>query len=134
MSQVQVVLAYCSLARPSPGGCGWCGGPLPKRRKAWCGDRCANEFQKNHWWTLARRAAKRRDKYCCVRCGALPPPRAAARALRRKGRLEVNHVKPCLGRHSALSCSHHLDNLETLCPPCHRVHTRAHAQPLPSAL
>jgi 5-methylcytosine-specific restriction endonuclease McrA len=32
---------------------------------------------------------------------------------------------PCLGAHGSLSCAHHLDNLETLCPPCHRAHTAA---------
>ena len=76
----------------------------------WCRDRCATAFWKNHWWSRARRAAKRRDKYACVRCGGGRP-------------LEVNHIAPCLGAHGEISCAHHLVNLETLCAPCHRSHT-----------
>jgi hypothetical protein len=82
---------------------------------------------------MARQAAKRRDRRCCVRCGHAPAKRpsgdAAAlrlwRAGRRKDRLEVNHRVPCEGRHASLSCFHHQNNLETLCVSCHAVHTRA---------
>ncbi|MDQ2872271.1 MAG: hypothetical protein M3R35_03965 [Candidatus Eremiobacteraeota bacterium] len=135
-----LVLA-CRLARPVAGGCAWCGAHLPPRRRTWCGDRCAAAFWTNHWWTLARRAAKRRDKYRCVQCGhALPkrPARAAFktdaayraamrvwRGQRRAGRLEVNHRVPCRGQHGTLSCAHHLTNLETLCIACHQQHTSA---------
>jgi len=45
------------------------------------------------------------------------------RARRKLERLEVNHVIPCLGAHTVLSCLHHLDNLETLCVACHKQHT-----------
>ncbi len=45
------------------------------------------------------------------------------RAQKRKGRLEINHLTPCLGAHGELSCAHHLANLETLCVPCHKAHT-----------
>ena len=47
------------------------------------------------------------------------------RAEKRTARMEVNHIVPCRGRHKALDCAHHLDNLETLCPPCHKEHTAA---------
>ncbi|NNN05611.1 MAG: hypothetical protein HKL90_06895 [Elusimicrobia bacterium] len=136
-----LLVAQCALARPSTGGCAWCGTSLPPGRRAWCGKVCADEFWKNHWWTLARRAAKRRDRRRCVRCGAAPPPRPSARNFptrdahraalrawrgrRRDERLEVNHILPCRGTHGTLSCRHHLDNLETLCVACHRRHTSA---------
>jgi 5-methylcytosine-specific restriction endonuclease McrA len=61
----------------------------------------------------------------------------AWRAEKRTARMEVNHVVPCRGRHKALDCAHHLDNLETLCPPCHKEHTsalRARASALPKAV
>lgn len=135
------LLAQCSLAHRTPQRCGWCGGALPKGRRTWCSDRCADGFWKNHWWSLARRAAKRRDKYRCARCGHVPVKRpskrvpiapsaynAAMRAWRKartRDRLEVNHRIPCNGRHGTLSCDHHLENLETLCVACHQEHTRA---------
>jgi len=117
MTKSAVILAACVLARPAAGGCGWCGAPLPPGRRMWCRGRCATKFWNNHWWPRARRAAKRRDKYRCVRCGEGGP-------------LEINHRAPCLGAHGTPGCAHHLDNLETLCVPCHRAHTstirRAH--------
>jgi hypothetical protein len=130
------LLAGCVLARPQPAGCAWCGTALPARRRTWCSDRCATTFWTNHWWTLARRAAKRRDKYRCRACGAAAPKRptraacttAAAyrtamrvwRTAKKTERMEVNHRVPCRGKHGALSCDHHLVNLETLCVACHR--------------
>ncbi|HTD38765.1 MAG TPA: HNH endonuclease [Candidatus Limnocylindrales bacterium] len=136
------LIAVCTLARSrAAGACAWCGEDLPPRRRSWCSDRCGDAFWANHWWSVARRAAKRRDRYCCKRCGAAPPKRpvlsayatrakylAAMRAWRkvkRTTRLEVNHIVPCRGKHAALDCAHHLDNLETLCPPCHKTHTAA---------
>ena len=47
----------------------------------------------------------------------------AWRKEKRTARLEVNHIVPCRGQHRSLSCAHHLDNLETLCPACHKAHT-----------
>jgi hypothetical protein len=119
-----VLIAHCPLTFEE-GTCRWCGERLNGRRKTWCSEVCSDGFWQNHWWTMARRAAKKRDKHRCVRCGVRAVPRSAGRAARRAGRLEVNHKVQCLGRHGSLSCSHHLDNLETLCPPCHRVHTNA---------
>ena len=47
------------------------------------------------------------------------------RAAKKTDRMEVNHRVPCRGKHGKLSCDHHLENLETLCPSCHSAHTRA---------
>jgi HNH endonuclease len=134
------LLAVCSLAPPlAEGGCAWCTEPLPPRRRTWCSDRCGDAFWANHWFSAGRRLAKRRDKYRCTSCGAQQPKRPtktgyrtqaaylkamrAWRAEKRVARLEVNHIVPCIGKHSELSCAHHLDNLETLCPTCHKRHT-----------
>lgn len=129
--------ASCPLARPAPGGCSWCGAALPPSRRVWCGPKCAAAFADNHWWRKARRAAKRRDKRRCARCGHAPAPRPgpakfsrrrdylaalrAWRASRPADRLEVHHRAPCRGGHDAPGCVHHLENLETLCVPCHRA-------------
>jgi 5-methylcytosine-specific restriction endonuclease McrA len=119
------LIEICSLAARVEGACRWCGAELPKRRRTWCSDRCADRFWKNHWWTLARRAVKRRDNYRCTRCGHKPPARSDPRykRLRATDRLEVNHIEPARGAHRALSCLHHLDNLEALCLACHRAVT-----------
>lgn len=141
MTKSTQLLAECSLARRAPAGCAWCGEVLPKRRRQWCSDRCATAFWNNHWWSLARRAAKRRDKYRCSRCGHVPVKRPTKRTVvsvkaynaamrewrkaRKADRLEVNHRIPCNGGHGTISCAHHLENLETLCVACHREHTAA---------
>ena len=117
MTKSSALTAVCVLAKPGAGLCSWCGTPVPKGRRMWCQDRCATAFWKNHWWSRARRAAKRRDKYVCMRCGGGRP-------------IEVNHIVPCLGAHGTLSCAHHLANLETLCVPCHRAHTAAQSAKL----
>ena len=134
------LLAVCSLAPPlADGVCAWCAAELPPRRRTWCSDRCGELFWANHWWSVARREAKRRDRYRCRRCGTRAPKRPsqstfrtraaflramrAWRAAKRTQRLEVNHIVPCAGQHHALSCAHHLKNLETLCPACHKEHT-----------
>jgi 5-methylcytosine-specific restriction endonuclease McrA len=137
------LLAVCSLAPPlaDDRACAWCAAELPPRRRSWCSDRCGELFWANHWWSVARTAAKRRDRYRCRRCGARAPKRpartafakhaaylAAMRAWRKEkltSRLEVNHIVPCRGKHRALDCAHHQENLETLCPQCHKVHTSA---------
>jgi 5-methylcytosine-specific restriction protein A len=141
------LLAVCSLAPPvGEGACAWCAAELPARRRTWCSDRCGDAFWANHWWSVARSTAKRRDKYRCKRCGARGPKRPTVAAHRTRaaylkamrawreqkkvGRLEVNHIEPAAGRHGQLSCVHHLNNLETLCLPCHKEHTAAlRAQP-----
>jgi len=110
MTKSAALAANCALAKPAAGACSWCGGAVPQGRRMWCRDRCANAFWKNHWWPLARRAVRRRDKHACVRCGAGRP-------------VEVHHIKPCLGAHGEPSCAHHVENLETLCVPCHRLLT-----------
>jgi hypothetical protein len=137
-----VLLAACSLAPPArEGACGWCAAELPPRRRSWCSDRCGDAFWANHWWSVARSAAKKRDRYRCAACGHKPPPRPSRtritkeaayreamrtwRRERRTLRLEVNHIDPCLGQHGELSCAHHLTNLETLCTACHRMQTSA---------
>jgi hypothetical protein len=136
------LLAVCSLAPPlAEGACAWCATPLPPRRRMWCSDKCGDAFWANHWWSVARRTAKRRDRYRCRACGAAGPKRPSASAFRtrarylaamrdwraekKRARLEVNHVVPCIGKHGQLSCAHHLDNLETLCLSCHRTVTSA---------
>lgn len=59
-------------------------------------------------WPALRLAAKRRDGFRCVECGA-------------RGRLEVDHIKPV---RDAPERAFDVDNLQALCPGCHSRKTR----------
>lgn len=59
-------------------------------------------------WPALRLAAKRRDGFACVKCGAV-------------GSLEVDHIKPV---RDAPELSFELSNLQTLCIRCHSRKTQ----------
>ena len=105
-----------------------CPAPLPARRTAYCSDRHAREFERNHLWFVARRVARRRARYRCERCGFEPSairrdPSARASYTRHELKLEVNHVAPLVGAYRLVTCANHQDNLEVLCHRCHLVAT-----------
>lgn len=127
----------------NPGGCDLCGAALTGKRTRWCSDRCSREFAFNHYWSNARREAKRRARYRCKTCGRGPRdhrrPKAAEfpdrrsylaahaewKAAVKAVRLEVNHVVPRNGGGYGPGCWHHQSNLEVLCVDCHRKVTAA---------
>lgn len=101
-----------------------CRAPLPPRRTAYCSDKHAREFEKDHVWSAARRAARRRAKWTCERCGFKPnmirkDPVARAAYSRYELKLEVNHIQPLIGAYRGVTCLNHLSNLEVLCHRCH---------------
>lgn len=110
-SEPQEPEAGCDLASDTGPGTCWCGGPLPARRSRFCTDSCGAEFYANHRWAQARQAALERAGYRCERCGAVP-----LEGLQVHHRIEVD---PAEG-YGRLSCIHHQDNLEVLCPAEHR--------------
>lgn len=143
-----VLLPYDS----QKGVCALCGTKLTGRRTRWCGDDCIREFDRNHIWNMARRAALERDGRRCVRCGGTGAQRRHVQrihvghewAMRQIGLewvgdpkdyyrelqiitwvpwLEVNHIEPRVGRGYNAGCHHHLANLETLCHGCHVAET-----------
>lgn len=59
-------------------------------------------------WPALRLAAKRRDDFRCVKCGAT-------------GRLEVDHIQRVK---DAPALAFELSNLQTLCTPCHSAKTK----------
>lgn len=117
MSLLQKEFKTCSMRHPDSfkeGHCDLCGSPLPltksgvpAKNRRWCSTSCRNKFTKHHVWRWARREARRRDKYKCVKCGS-------------SDRIEVNHIVPLVGKGYKAGCSHHLDNLETNCKSCHQ--------------
>lgn len=64
--------------------------------------------RKSPRWQVLRFAAKRRDGFKCVQCGAVR-------------NLEVDHIKPV---REAPELAYLLDNLQTLCCACHSRKTR----------
>ena len=67
--------------------------------------KCNGDYRE-HSWSYSNTRARIRDNHKCVTCGSVDD-------------LEVNHIIPLLGRGYGPGCAHHLDNLETLCKPCH---------------
>lgn len=101
-----------------------CRAPLPDRRKAYCSDKHATEFQSDHVWSAARRVARRRARWACQRCGFKPSvikkdPVAKLAYSRHELRLEVNHIAPLTGSYRGVTCLNHQSNLEVLCHKCH---------------
>lgn len=64
-------------------------------------------------WAQVRIKALTRDGYACVKCG-------------KRGRLEVDHIVPV----ARGGLPYDLDNLQTLCRPCHFAKTAKELQRL----
>jgi hypothetical protein len=107
-----------------------CRAELRGRRTAYCSERHAREFERNHLWFAARRVARRRARYACERCGFRPADirrdaEARRRFARHELRLEVNHRIPLAGAYRLVNCANHQANLEVLCHACHADVTAA---------
>jgi hypothetical protein len=122
-SDAGVLLCSASKWEGDTSLCRWCNGELPKRRTRWCSDDCSWSFTRNHMWSSASRAARKRDGDMCVECRMYPRD-ARDKALadhlqpaqaRRYLVLQVHHKTPVLGQHGVFGCHHHLDGLETVC-------------------
>lgn len=73
------------------------------------------------YFTKQAKAARERDGYCCQWCGTRQPTH-----MEEHGRkLEVHHIKPVNefreGKEFDRRKAHSLDNLASLCIPCHRA-------------
>lgn len=87
---------------------------IDKRRSVFCSKKCGAWWERNHVWRKARIAARRRDKYCCVKCGVHRDVEG----------IDVDHVSPVNGlNYNTPSCLHHQDNLQTLCKKHHKEKT-----------
>ena len=118
---VDLSMKVCRLAT--------CRAALPPRRTAYCSDKHAREFERNHVWLFARRAARRRAGWACQRCGFKPSevrrdPIARRVYSRYELRLEVNHILPLVGSYRSVTCLNHQGNLEVLCHVCHLAVTK----------
>jgi hypothetical protein len=137
-----------------PGRCNWCGRLLVDARARWCSQTCQDEFWCRASPSYARDLVARRDNGVCSSCGADTQrqraayvrlctwgergrwfsvrhhPRIAKLAQQKYGvpraRLysewwDMDHLVPVI--EGGGGCG--LDNLRTLCIPCHRAETRA---------
>lgn len=95
--------------------CRQCFAQLEGRQTAYCSEACAQQFDRNHFWTQARGQALRlsralhQGKALCAKCGAYGD--------------EVNHIVPLVGANRSANCLNHQTNLELLCRECHQVVT-----------
>lgn len=96
----------------------------------WCSNDCGLAAARNHSWGFAQAEALKRDDYKCKRCGHQGGESYTDRGgkqhhYRRGHGMEVNHIKPLVGRGYHNGCVHHQENLETLCHTCHVSVTKA---------
>lgn len=103
--------------------CRECGKEVQKPRKSWCSKECVDQY-------LARTKPIRaqvfaRDKGVCAICGddCSPPPDHPQLKFGYFGEWDADHIVPlCEGG------AHSLQNLRTLCRPCHKEETKALAK------
>lgn len=103
--------------------CLWCQQPLPKRRRKYCSDACADEYFTHLirplWWVNARQMALKRSGHRCEQCGAVQ-------------HLEAHHIVPLRpGEIRSGSPANVQSNLKVLCRACHEKahHPLAHHPP-----
>ena len=109
-----------------PGRCQLCNQLIElTRRRTWCSNKCAREWQRNHIWRFARSAARRRAKYHCQELGCTAD----------RSDCEVNHISARNGGGYGPGCHHHLNpdkngvgGLEVLCRAHHAKVTAAQAK------
>lgn len=106
------------------GTCRWCNGDILKNtgerntRANWH-PKCVQEYKLIFWPAVTRRAVFKRDKGLCAKCG-----HQCARKYNDVWHLD--HIKPLVESQGDISYWG-LDNLQTLCQPCHKAKTGAEA-------
>ena len=121
--------------------CRWCKGAVSGRRRTFCSDACVHEWRLRSSSSYLRECVFERDKGVCAICRTdthrerrrvmrLPfaERMRTLKALqaggtihrRRKSWWEADHILPVVEGGDS-----NLDNIRTLCIPCHRAVTRA---------
>lgn len=113
--------------------CRRCSTEVPKGRKTFCSSACVDEWKIRTQPAFAKLKVFERDNGICIECAAdtLKPETRDKMAANqyvslaaRLGRWEMDHVVPVVEGGGACG----LDNLRTLCKPCHRKATAALAK------
>ena len=101
----------------SPGGtplCRWCRTEVGGRRRTFCSDDCVHEWKLRSSASYLRECVFKRDRGICAVCGV-----SAKRRRNGRSQWEADHILPV--REGGDS---NLENIRTLCIPCHREVTR----------
>lgn len=134
---------YRRLHNRQPGQCTWCGAPVPKGRKKWCGDTCVDEFRAQNEWAFVRKLVFKRDRGICKHCGCdtIQLQRLCRLVRSREGFDTYRHLCDWLrhhGHHDVVvrdqweadhivervrGGGNELTNLRTLCLECHKRET-----------
>jgi 5-methylcytosine-specific restriction protein A len=92
--------------------CRQCGTECDSKRKTYCSKQCVSLWKLERWPSVQRRAVGERDRGKCETCPAVVQVDAYPH------QWEMDHRIPL-----AEGGSNKLDNLRTLCIPCHRKAT-----------
>jgi 5-methylcytosine-specific restriction endonuclease McrA len=87
--------------------CRWCKGAVSGRRRTFCSDACVHEWRLRSSPTYLRECVYARDQGICALCGI------NRRWLR--GKWQADHILPVVEGGDS-----NLENMRTLCIPCHR--------------
>lgn len=116
--------------------CRTCGTETAPPRRTFCSDACVDWWRIRHDPEFAKARVFERDRGICVECSTdtiadirhklpeLPVPRGKRVPRRFLSRFDMDHIVPVV--EGGGSCG--LENLRTLCKPCHRKATAALAK------
>src|SRR6478672_9438921 len=105
--------------------CRWCKGAVTGRRRTFCSDACVHEWRLRSSTSYLRDCVFDRDRGICALCGVdtVAGRRSMMRKLKASGMIaahrkswwEADHIVPVVEGGDS-----HLENIRTLCVPCHR--------------
>jgi len=103
------------------GICVMCGGELPKSRRVYCSDKCAEFYKHLFFWQTASHDAFKRAGERCQRCGrgCMDVPLLGEGSWAERSGMEVHHIIPLNGEDRTWHRLNMPYNLRVLCHKCH---------------
>ena len=122
------------------GGCWFCGGDLPKRRRNWCCDEHSRQYLKTYFYPVAANACLHRAGQTCENCHRsnsiiFQEIRATGSNLYTDTQIEIHHIIPLEGEERTWNILNNQDNLMALCHQCHlQVHAAMREPRVPKSI